>query len=153
MKNASLVLAVALLGLPVAASAQPADAEMKKLIAEYSAAWAKGDAAAVAAQYAEDAVSVNDTGILQGRTAVQQRLATLFAGPYKGTTIAITAEATRSIGPDVAVSAGTYTVSGLKGADGKELPPARGRYLNTIVRKGGHWLIAGNAPIAAAPAK
>jgi uncharacterized protein (TIGR02246 family) len=145
MARTAVACLAALLALSTAAAAQTKDAVTEKLIADYTAAWAKGDAVAIAGFYSDDVLFSGEQGLLQGRAAVQKSMTENFAGPYMGSTIAITEEAAHALAPDTRVSAGRYTITGVKGKDGKAVPPIAGRYSNTLVSKGGRLLIAGSA--------
>lgn len=151
MKRLTGVLcAVSCLALAVSASAQPADAGLDKLARSYEQAWAKGDAAAVAALYTEDTLSVNAEGVQKGRAAVQATLAKNFAGPWKGTTLVVHLGKSQPVGPETTLHEGTYEVVGVKGPDGKPVP-IKGSYLNTLVKKGGAYVIAGHMAFAPPP--
>ena len=125
----------------------PTDAELRRLADAYAQAWAKGDAKAVAGLYATEAIRIGVDGkVSVGRAAIEQALRETLSGPYRGTKISIAAGQTARAGQDVYVSEGTYHIAG-------GLPPAgaptRGRYLHTLVRLNGRWLIAGDAAIGA----
>ena len=140
------------------AFAQGSDPAMEKLRSDYEQAWKNGDAKALAALYTEDCLTVNEFGVVtRGRAGIEKVMAENFAGPYKGSTIAIKIGASQAITPDISVGEGTYSVAGA-GADGKPMT-SRGHYLNTVVKKGNAWLIAANTgfvprrpPAAAKPA-
>jgi ketosteroid isomerase-like protein len=93
-------------------------------------------------------------GTVVGRAAIEKEFAASIAGPWKGARIAIKLGSTHPVGTDIAVNEGTWEVSGATGPDGKPLA-LRGNYLNTIIKKGGAWMIASNAaaPPPPAPAK
>lgn len=151
MKRLTGVLcAVSCLAFAAGASAQASDPALDKLARSYEAAWAKGDAAAVAAHYTEDTMSVNSEGVLQGRAAVQASLAKNFAGAWKGTTLAVHFGKSQPLGSDMLLHAGTYDVVGVKGPDGKPVP-IHGSYLNTLVKKAGGYQIAGHMAFAPPP--
>ena len=133
-------LVLALIGgvtLTLAAAAQPSDPALDQLLKEYQAAWAKGDAKALSALYAENALRVADGQVVRGRAAILAMFQKNFTGPWKGTTVTITQGRTESLGADVRLQEGTYEVTGASG------PALRGRFLNTVVRQGGQWRIAG----------
>jgi uncharacterized protein (TIGR02246 family) len=146
--------AAACLAVAGLAHAQSADPALDKLARDYERSWAKGDAAAVAAHYTEDTLVVNMDGVQHGRAELQKRMTANFAGPWKGSTVAIQVGKSQSLGPDMTLNEGTYEVKGT-GPDGKPMV-LKGHYLNTLVKKGGAWVIAGNMalppPPAAAPA-
>ena len=157
--NLALVVLVALLvgGLsPV--SAQTGDAALDKLAADYAAAWAAGDAEALANLHTENAIRVTQGGVLVGRAAIQEGFAPGFMGALKGTTITInpgSVQALKFLGgaPTVAVNEGTYEISGIRTPGGQLAPPVTGSFVNTLVKRDGAWLVASNAafPPAAPP--
>jgi ketosteroid isomerase-like protein len=116
--------AVACLAFSGLARAQSSDPALSKLAHDYEMAWAKGD------------------GVQHGRAELQSRMAANFAGPWKGSTIAIHIGKSQSLGPDMTLNEGTYEVKAT-GPDGKPMM-LKGNYLNTLVKKGGAWMIAGN---------
>ena len=126
-----------------------AEADAKAIVA-YQENWAKGDAKALAASYDAGAVAVTAAGAVTGRTAIEQMFTANFAGPWKGTTIKLTPGKMHTLSPEIRVGEGTYEISGMMDATGKALPPARGRYMNTTINRGGIWIIADQAtfPIA-----
>lgn len=154
MKIAGMALAtcIAVVGLGLAqAEAQAKDPALDKLAADWTAAFAKGDAKALAGFYTDDAVRVSqEGGTAIGRAAIEKEFAKNFAGPWKGATIAINVGSHHPVGTDIAVNEGTWKVSGT-GPDGKPMT-IDGYYLNTIVKKAGAWVIAGNAAVPRAPA-
>jgi uncharacterized protein (TIGR02246 family) len=145
-----LLCAASCLALAATAGAQAADPALDKLARSYEQAWAKGDAAGVAAHYADNALSVNSDGVQHGRAAVQAMFAKNFAGPWKGTTLVVHLGKSQPLGPDTTLHEGTYEVKGAKGPDGQPVP-VKGSYLNTVVKKGGAYLIAGHMAFAPPP--
>lgn len=135
------------------ASAQATDPALDKLVADWAAAFHKGDAKALAGFYTENAVRVTpEAGKVVGRSAIEKEFVTNFAGPWKGAKIAIKLGSTQAVSADIAVNEGTYVVSGLHGPDGKSIPPVSGSYINTIVKKNGAWMLASNAAVLPQPA-
>ena len=142
--GAALVIALAV--APRIHAQAPTDAELRRLTEAYAQAWAKGDAKALAGLHTTEALRIGVDGkVAVGRAAIQQAFTEAFAGPYRGTKITLNVGQTARAAQDVYVSEGTYQIGG-------GLPPAgvptRGRYLQTIVRLSGRWLIAGDAPVA-----
>jgi len=148
----TLVAAVALLGASLSpAFAQSGDPALDKLAADWAAAFAKADAKALAAFYTENAVRVSvEAGKAVGRSAIEKEFVANFAGPWKGAKITINVGPVRPVGADIAVNEGTYEVTGITGPDGKPAKLA-GSYLNTIVKKGGAWMLASNAAVSQPP--
>jgi uncharacterized protein (TIGR02246 family) len=127
--------------MAAAASAQTSDPAMDTLRTAYEQAWKKADAKALAALYTEDAVTVNAAGVVsRGRAAIEKGIGETLAGDAKGTTLSITPGALQVIAPDVAVGDGTYTLTG-----GTGTATGKGRYLNTVVKRGASWAIAASA--------
>jgi uncharacterized protein (TIGR02246 family) len=141
---------VSCLAFAAVASAQAVDPGLEKLARAYEQAWEKGDAAGVAAHYAENALSVNADGVQQGRAAIQALMARNFAGPWKGTKLVVQLGKSQPLGPDTMLHEGTYEVVGVQGPDGKAVP-IKGSYLNTLVKKGGAYVIAGHMAFAPQP--
>jgi uncharacterized protein (TIGR02246 family) len=148
-----LAASVAVMGIGAgSASAQTKDPALDKLATDWAATFARGDAKGLAGYYTENAVRVTpQAGAVVGRAAIEKEFAGNFAGPWKGTKIKIVVGATQAVGTDIAVNEGTYEVTGIMGPDGKPVPPLKGHYLNTIVKKNGAWMIAGNAGVDSPP--
>ena len=140
------VLAVSLVVFAVQAQAQPSkNPELQKIVDAFVAAWNKGDAKALAALHAEDAIRANSQGQLSvGRAAIEKAFAAALAGELKGTTLVVKSGDERTVTADLVVSSGTWEITG-------GTPPAgaatKGTYINTLVRQGGRWLIVSSAPI------
>ena len=142
--------ALSCLAFAAAASAQAVDPGIEKLARSYEQAWARGDAAGVAAHYTDNALSVNADGVQQGRAAIQALMVKNFTGPWKGTTLAVHLGKSQPLGVDTVLHEGTYEVVGVKGPDGKPVP-IHGSYLNTVVKKAGAYSIAGHMAFAPPP--
>jgi uncharacterized protein (TIGR02246 family) len=149
---ARLFLSVAVLATGLTpATAQTKDPALDKLVADWSAAFGRGDAKALGSLYTDNAIRVSpDGGTVLGRAAIEKEFAGHFAGPWKGATIKILVGSVQPLGPDAAAAEGTYEVTP-KGPDGKALPPVKGRYLNTMVKKNGAWMLSSNAAVIPAP--
>jgi uncharacterized protein (TIGR02246 family) len=116
---------------------------LEKLANAYSQAWAKGDAAALAALHAPDAIRMSPDGTVSiGRAAIQKDLAEGLSGPFKGSTLTINQGQLKRVTADVYVGEGTYEVVGGSPPEGVA---TTGHYVNTIVRQGNDWLIASNS--------
>lgn len=124
------------------------EAEFQKVAEAFIAAWAKGDAKAIAALHTKEGVRMSGTGepAVIGTAAIEQALAAALSGPYKGTTLSIKSNQYRRVTADTYVGEGTYEVSGGSIPAGT---PTRGQYLNTMVREGGRWRIAASAVMPA----
>jgi uncharacterized protein (TIGR02246 family) len=149
-----LVVSAAALALALGlapASAQTKDPAVDKLVADWTAAFAKADAKTLASLYTENAIRITpEGGRVVGREAISKEFATNFAGPWKGATIKIQVGAVHNMSPEIAVGEGTYEVIGVKGPDGQPMP-IKGSYVNTMVKKDGAWVLASNAAVLPAP--
>jgi uncharacterized protein (TIGR02246 family) len=130
------------LGPSSAALAGDDEAAIRELYKKYAAAWNKGEAKEAAALYDAEASYTNASGVTsRGREAIEKESVDWFAGRYKGTNLGFTVGAIKLLKPDVAVGDGTWKITGMKGPDGAELPPVKGCYTNTLVKKDGKWLV------------
>jgi uncharacterized protein (TIGR02246 family) len=146
----ALVAGIAAAGT-AAAQAAP-EAEFKKIADAFIQAWDKGDAKAIAALHAKDAVRMTGIGepAVKGTAAIEESMSAALTGPYKGSTLKITAGSYTRVANDTYVGEGTYELTGGSPPPGA---PTKGQYMNTMVRQGGKWLIASSALMPAMPAK
>ena len=129
---------------PAAASHAP-DAAIAQLAKSYESAFNKGDVKALVALYTGDAWRLTPTGtFLSGKAAIEQDYTAAMAGPFKGSTLTLHPGKTQMVSADVALIEGTYEVA-TSGA------PAKGHYMNTIVRQSGQWRLAGVVTVPDAP--
>jgi uncharacterized protein (TIGR02246 family) len=149
MHRRIVALAAVVLLVTSAPVAAQSPAEVQKVTDQYNAAFNKGDSKAVAALYTADALRVTPDGrLLAGRAAIEKEYVTAFSGPNKGGKLTLQPGKSISVTADVAVFEGLYEVTGGK-------MPAKGRYVNTLVKQGGEWRLAAvtTIPEIAPPAK
>lgn len=153
MSRLDVAVSAAVLATGLASAwAQSKDAAVDKLAADWAAAFSRADVKALANLYTENAIRITpEGGKVVGREAIGKEFAANFAGPWKGATIKIQIGAVETVAPDIAVGEGTYEVSGVKGPDGKPVPPLKGSYINTMVKRNGAWVLASNAAVLPAP--
>lgn len=122
-------------GVGQQAKGDPSDKEAIAKNAEaFIEAFGKGDAAALAAFFSEDADVTGATGVrLKGRAAIEKALKSMFA-ENKGVQLRIESDSLRFLTPDVAVEDGTSFSIPPDGA-----PPHRVRYTIVHVKKDGKW--------------
>ena len=102
----------------------------------YEAAFAKGDVAALAAFFSEDAEQTTEEGnLLRGRTAIEQSIRDGLKA-NKGAKLAIDLDSVRLLTPEVAVEKGTSTVTAKDGGTSSSL------YTAIYVKKEGQWKIS-----------
>jgi len=118
----------------------------------FAEAWADADAAALTALHAEQADTVGPDGVrFHGREAIHGRFEGLLSGMYQGTTLSLAQTSVSFPSPEVAVVNGSYTIHGVKTADGAEMTQD-GLYLNVMVKQDGQWLIHCSRPMLPMPA-
>lgn len=146
------VLLLAIASTPVSARLQePTEAELRRLADSYAQAWAKGDAKALTALYAPEAIRIGpEGGTAVGRAKIEQALSQALNGPYRASKIRVTYGQTTRATQDAYVSEGTFLVGG--GMTPKGIP-THGRFLQTLVRVSGRWFIAGDGTLSPPPAK
>lgn len=119
----------------------------------FVAAWAAADAESIAALFAPEGDSVDPGGAMHhGPEAIRARYQELFGTIYQGTSLSLTMTSTRFLEPNVAVVDGSYEVTGMKSADGAEMPSVKGFYTNVAVKQDGGWVIHCSRPMAPIPA-
>jgi uncharacterized protein (TIGR02246 family) len=131
------------------APAAMSDEEMiASLTDHFEQAWASADAKAIADQFAEDGDSIGPDGnAAHGRQEIESRYQEVLDGMYKGSSISISTRSTRMLEPGVALTDGTYEITGMKSEDGTELPPVKGLYVNVLVKHDDHWMIHNSRPM------
>ncbi len=123
---------------PAADPARAADAEAIRATArDFAAAFNKGDARTVAAQWTENGECIDADGVLvRGRAAIEQAFAEFFKD-HPQARIEVLVGSIRFPAPDLAVEEGLLRQS----SAGKDLPTTT-LYNVTHVRAGGRWLTA-----------
>lgn len=138
-------VAIVLLGLALPAPAfgqEEVEAAIRNLIQQLETGHAAGDAEAVAAIYAPDATHTFATGeTVRGRAEIADALAGYFAGPLHETEYAAEILRVWSLSPEIALEQEAFTITGIKGPDGEEMPPLEGRCLVVYHKTGGEWLV------------
>lgn len=108
---------------------------------EFLAAFARGDADACAACFAEDGVRVGAAGDVQrGRGEIRTGYAALMQR-MQGATLALANATTRSLAPDVVLWQANMEIR-LPGGR----PPLRGYVVEVMRREGSRWLIVEGHP-------
>lgn len=128
---------------PALGQGTPADeAAIRKAAEQFPPAWAKSDAKALAALYTTDADYVSSTGLMaKGSAEIEKAYITQFSGVYKGTSLRNATTNIRFLKPDIAITNGTFEVTGLRGPGGQEAPPRKGISTSILVKQNGQWLI------------
>ena len=146
MYKPSIVVPLAALALASASGAlsqESVEAAVRARVKQYESAYNAGDADAVAAIYSVDGTHTYALGFThRGRLEIANGLKELFAGPFKGTRLTINPLHIRALSSDVAVEEAAFSVTGLKGPSGTDLPPVSGLCLGVYQKQGHLWLAA-----------
>ena len=147
MRRRALIAALALIAIPAIAGAQAPDPDGQKVADQYMAAFNKADAKGVAALYTTNAVRIGPDGqLITGRAAIEKAYTEAFAGSTKGAKLTVTVASAQVVTPDVKIMEGRFSTTG--GTN-----PGGGRYVNTLARQGGTWLLASVVTIPDPPKK
>ena len=135
--------ALTLMVAPAWGQGTPADeAAIRKVTEQFPPAWAKSDAKSLAALYTTDADYVSSTALTaKGRVEIEKAYVTQFSGVYKGTSLKTATTNVRFLKPDIAITNGTFEVTGIRGPDGRDAPPRMGMSTSVLVKQNGQWLI------------
>jgi uncharacterized protein (TIGR02246 family) len=116
------------------------DAAVLDVLAGHYAAWAAGDAAAMAAFYTSDATVVQPGVYRKDRAEIQASLAEAFAGPWRGSRVVDQTRSIRFITADAAV---VITEAGVLLAGQTEVPAERLNIGSYVLARGADgWRIA-----------
>jgi uncharacterized protein (TIGR02246 family) len=119
------------------------EAAIRDRVKQYEAAYNAGDAEALAAIYAVDGTHTYALGFTdRGRLAIADGLREQFAGPLKGSRMAITPLHIRALSSNVAVEEASFALSGLRDANGTALPAVTGLCLAVYQKHGDQWFAA-----------
>jgi uncharacterized protein (TIGR02246 family) len=132
------ISAVVAAALPAETAAQdsPEKTAVMAIDRAFEAAYAKGDAKAVADFFTEDAhYTSDDGGTFDGRTAIENSVRAAFA-KNNGAKLAINLDSIRLLAPDVLLERGSTTVTAKDGETNGAL------YTAVYVRKNGRWKIS-----------
>jgi uncharacterized protein (TIGR02246 family) len=118
------------------------DRAVRAVLERLYGAWAANDADAFVADYTEDATSILPREYGVGREAIRDRMAGVFAGPLKGTTVHDEVLSVRFLGDAAAVIVSRSTVL-MPGQDLSAVPDGRWILATwTLTRREGRWLVA-----------
>ncbi len=125
------------------------ETEVRKLYAEFTAAWNKHDAKALAAMWAIDGDHVDPDGRkARGRDEVIKLMKANHETMFKDTVLDLTIQTVWFITGDIAVGDvalidGTYSLAGIKDPDDNQLPTRSGLITSVLTKqRGGEWEIA-----------
>src|SRR5260370_22593354 len=113
---------------------------IRKMVAEAVSRFNNGDASVIRELWDQDADYVGVDGTLTtGRAAIEELLGRVLKANSGKLTQNATIERVRFLAPDIVLVDGTWTITGAVDAAGKELPAIKGRGLELVKKKNGHW--------------
>jgi uncharacterized protein (TIGR02246 family) len=133
---AILACAVAVQAAETAPEANPEESAIRAAVASYTAAFNRGDAAALTALWSPEAVYTNPVTGQQvvGRAEIEKQFSAIFA-EAKGAKLEAATNSVQFISPNVAVEQGTAKV--LR----PDQPPEESSYSAVYVKRDGRWLL------------
>ena len=153
MKALLAVFVIVALAVPAIAAAPPgAEAAIRQVWQQFSDTWARGDAHARAALWAEDASLINPFGVeASGRAAIERLFEQESAGFAKGTTHTFSNFSYRFLTPAIAAVDATSEIKGIRGADGTPQPTVAIHVFAIMAKAGGKWQIKDARPYVITP--
>ncbi len=151
---ASLGVALCLPALPAGAETvksniasirpdQVNEAAIRKLYADFTAAWNRHDVAAMASMWTIDGDHLEPDGhMAKGREAIQALLDHQHKTVFKDTTLDLDIDAVWFVTGDVALVDGSYALIGARDPKGNELPVRKGHLTSILLKEHGRWNIA-----------
>ena len=128
------------------------EATIRKLYAEYTAAWNRHDAAAMASFWTLDGDYMEPDGRhAKGKAEVEKLFAQEQQTVFKDSTLALTIETVWFITENVAMVDGKYDLSGVRDLDGKQLPTRSGHLTAVLMREDGAWKVAAGRAMIPVP--
>lgn len=131
------------------------EAEIRALLAEQDAAWARGDAEGFCARATDDVIFTNIVGMFAiGMAPFVAQHAHIFSTFYRGTTLHQQLVHWRLLRPEVAVAEVYAQVRGVRDTPDAIRPVdgiVRARPQQILVREAGEWRVAAFHNVAIAP--
>jgi len=119
------------------------EAEIRKLYAQYTAAWNKHDPKGMASFWTLDGDYMEPDGRhAKGKTDVEKLFTQEQQTVFKDSTLALTIETVWFINQDVAMVDGKYDLSGVVDLEKKQLPTRSGHLTAVLMREDGTWKVA-----------
>ena len=128
------------------------DEAIRKLYADFTAAWNAHDAHKLASFYTIDGDTVEPDGVAaKGRDEVERHFADEHAAAFKSTEIKLTVNTVWFISADVALVDGTYAVLGAVDPNGEPLPTRKGLLTSVLLKEHGSWYVAASRSMIPIP--
>lgn len=128
------------------------DSAIRKLYAEFVAAWNAHDAPKMASFWTIDGDTREPDGaVAKGRDEVEKHFAAEHAAAFKDTEIKLTIDSVWFVSGDVALVDGAYVVLNAVDPNGQPLPPRKGLLSSVLIREDGTWRVAASRSMIPIP--
>ncbi len=128
------------------------EAAIRKLYADFTAAWNRHDVPAMADMWTIDGDHLDPDGrMAKGRDEIKALLTKQHTGVFKDTTLDLDIDAVWFVTGDVALVDGTYALIGARDPKGNELPVRKGHLTSILLKEHGTWNIAASRLMIPAP--
>jgi len=115
---------------------------IREWMSDYTAAWNKHDAIALALLFSEDADLVAGSGgVFRGRSQIERLMAEEFSTSLKEWNLTNAIEDIRFLRPDITIINGTYEASGV--GSNAQATPLKGIFTAIMGRESGRWVCLG----------
>ena len=143
----------AVLVMSMTAFAGEKDQAINKLVTDFSQAWTKADAKAMAALWTEDADLINPMNVrANGRAEIEKIFERETGQIFKGSTMQMSVEKIRWIGADYALVDVQADVQNFTDPSGKKVPSMKHHVALVTQEKDGNWSILSGRPYVFMPA-
>lgn len=120
-----------------------AEAEIRQRYDEFTAAFNRHDADAMAAMYTRQSDHYEPDGrFAEGREAIAKLFAEEHAGAFRDAKIDLSIDTVWMITPNVALVNGFYGVTGVRDLEGKEIAIRKGQLTSILLGQNGQWWVA-----------
>lgn len=128
------------------------EAVIRKQFAAFTEAWNRHDANAMASFYALDADHVEpDLRMVRGRDQIEELFAAEHKTVFRDSKATLSIDSVWFVTENVALVDGAYEVVGVKGPDGKELPPGKGHLTGLLLRERDRWWVVASRSMQPRP--
>jgi uncharacterized protein (TIGR02246 family) len=128
------------------------EAMIRKLYADFIAAWNAHDPKKMASYWALDGDTIEPDGMVaKGRAELEKHFAEEQATAMKDSTLKLTVDAVWFVTADVALVDGTYVVLNAHDPNGQPLPPRKGLVSSVVIHEEGTWHVAASRSMIPIP--
>jgi uncharacterized protein (TIGR02246 family) len=128
------------------------DEVIRKLYAEFAAAWNAHDAKKMASFWTLDGDTVEPDGMAaKGREEVEKHFADEQGAPFKNSELKLTIDSVWFISENVALVDGTYIVVNALDPNGQSLPPRKGLVTAVLLKEHGAWHVSASRSMIPIP--